>query len=884
MATRTWSSASSTDMNLATNYSGSGALLTTDDLVFNNTSVINATASGNLSVASLTVGDNYSGVMNISGRTITTTGSQLYQNTASSPTINASTILNIGGNYTLGKSWVGANPAINLTGACTITVLSTIAALGNIICSNSATFSGSFNVAPRSFKFAAGFTYTFIAGQSYTFSAPNAGDFSGTAGNLVTWVSSSTGTTYNVALGISTLSASYMSITDAINTGGGSIVVSDGTSIRGNNVSNITWPASIYYQDYGRADDTGTGFLMSTAKKTHQAALNLLSNAGDVLICRRATTEIPSATFTYPAFAIGTPSSPIKIMGMPRGTLAFTGTWVNNLNAIYNLNITAKPEQHIGRWVKNNTNTFDYLITDIIEQVAYSSRQNGGFAVGDTIVGATSTASWVVLQDTDLGSNTGLLVLWKWSTTLGRLLYSSGENLQKAGQTRGVASSTGALCFCIDRPYPGSSAAGTAGTIEADEDYTWSQTLTASAQQVATGAAGGNGADLLSTWTGDAHDLPIINWNGGNFGDTISRAQYEVRYLSYRGSSSTTTANIYNNGSATFKILGCYITANQAGKVALGVINTTLERSIIDCTTTGVTAALSAGGRLIIRNSAFHHLQFDLRLNSVQQGLFTNVNLGVEGEASGSELYLQTYMGHIIFKDVAIGAASTLISGHDSTIYNDVMTHIFFENFNKVLNAHKLYIYDSGTITKNDCTGGDVVARSGGAPSVAEFLLNTGTYAAQTQAPSGVSSVGYCYNFIEIKVWLSSSQLSNINFRFYVQSTTDAMTSSNFWLECEYIDSYTAQGYHKTIIRSTNSVSARANSSDWTQYLETGSFTPAAAGWVVIRIFDNLYSTNKKYVDPMYNGALRTPQWSLGSALPNPENVDRFPLLYPIQG
>lgn len=61
MATRTWSSVGSNDMNNAANYSGAGALLTTDDLVFNNTSVINATATANLDVASITVAANYSG-------------------------------------------------------------------------------------------------------------------------------------------------------------------------------------------------------------------------------------------------------------------------------------------------------------------------------------------------------------------------------------------------------------------------------------------------------------------------------------------------------------------------------------------------------------------------------------------------------------------------------------------------------------------------------------------------------------------------------------------------------------------------------------------------------------------------------------------------------
>jgi hypothetical protein len=70
-ATRTWTSAASTDMNLSANYDGSGALLTTDDLVFNNTSVVNAAATAPLSVNSVTIASNYTGTWSLSGQTLT---------------------------------------------------------------------------------------------------------------------------------------------------------------------------------------------------------------------------------------------------------------------------------------------------------------------------------------------------------------------------------------------------------------------------------------------------------------------------------------------------------------------------------------------------------------------------------------------------------------------------------------------------------------------------------------------------------------------------------------------------------------------------------------------------------------------------------------------
>jgi hypothetical protein len=83
MATRTWNSAGSTDMNDGANYDGSGALLSTDDLVFDATSLVNATATADLSVASITTTADYSGNWHTGGFTITTTGAMSFDHTGS---------------------------------------------------------------------------------------------------------------------------------------------------------------------------------------------------------------------------------------------------------------------------------------------------------------------------------------------------------------------------------------------------------------------------------------------------------------------------------------------------------------------------------------------------------------------------------------------------------------------------------------------------------------------------------------------------------------------------------------------------------------------------------------------------------------------------------
>jgi hypothetical protein len=870
MATRTWDRNLGTgnDMNNGANYlPNHSALLVGDDLVFDNTSVINATLSADLSVASITVASNYSGTINISGRTFTLSGNFSYAGAAF--TASGTTVLNVGGNFTWSAASTnyGANGTINFTGTPVLTMV-TGKTLGNCIFSNGATFTiaAAGSLALNRFKTTPNKTYTIAAGTTLITSTYTAGDWSGTAGNLVTFVSSVPGTGYTLTPSVN-ITASYMSITDATNNSATlTIDVSDGTSTRGMYTKDIKWPVDIFYQDPGRSDDTGDGLSMSTAKKTRQAVYNMLSNAGDQILIRRNTTETPTATLTYPTFANGTPSVPMKIIGFPRNSLSFTGTWVNNVNAIWGLSITADIEQHIGRWIKNNADGNNYLITDLIAEVNWDGKAAGGLVAGTTYTGQTSGYVWTCLYNIDNGDNTGKAIFWKWATASGRALFVDNDNLRVSTTTYAVVNGTPSLCFCIDRPYPGANATGVAGTIAKDEDYDWSQTLTS-----------GQGADLLSTWTADADDVPILNWNGGSYTDNITRVWYEFRNLLYENSASS-SSNLYNSAVMPIKILGCIFTSNVASKYTCNSTYAIINRCVIYGITNTIYGLYIGIGIGYIFNTAIHHVYNGLTIANNGKFILRNVNIGVEKESSNIEFQSGSFYPDIFCIDCAVGSSSVINGGHTSITSYGLCSYLYFQNFNKILNSHKVYIQDIGTIIKNDCSGGDVVARTGGAASVAEFLVNTGTYSAQTKAPTGLSSVGWCPAYIELKVWLNATDiLSTQNFKFYVQSVTDALTSADLWLECEYIDSSTAQGYHKTIVTSSESITARSTSSDWTQFISTGNITVAAAGWVYLRIFCNKYSANKRYVDPMYDGAQVPPLWSMGQPMVEMQTQD-FPL------
>lgn len=72
---RNWSaSAGQTDMNAAANYDGSGAILETDTVLFNGTSVVNATATADLSCARMVVDSAYTGAWSMATYKLTCAG------------------------------------------------------------------------------------------------------------------------------------------------------------------------------------------------------------------------------------------------------------------------------------------------------------------------------------------------------------------------------------------------------------------------------------------------------------------------------------------------------------------------------------------------------------------------------------------------------------------------------------------------------------------------------------------------------------------------------------------------------------------------------------------------------------------------------------------
>lgn len=120
-ATRTWNSSGSTDANNGSNYSPTGALLTTDDIVLSNTSIIDWIQTGNLSVNSIVMNTTYTGNFSMNGYSLTTVKQCYLNGTIGTWTMSGYYQMTGSGNFYLGNfgTFDGRNGTLDLTGGTT---------------------------------------------------------------------------------------------------------------------------------------------------------------------------------------------------------------------------------------------------------------------------------------------------------------------------------------------------------------------------------------------------------------------------------------------------------------------------------------------------------------------------------------------------------------------------------------------------------------------------------------------------------------------------------------------------------------------------------------------------------------------------------------------
>jgi len=196
-------------------------------------------------------------------------------------------------------------------------------------------------------------------------------------------------------------------------------------------------------------------------------------------------------------------------------------------------------------------------------------------------------------------------------------------------------------------------------------------------------------------------------------------------------------------------------------------------------------------------------------------------------------------------KDLKLGANVGELERGTAAIFSQGVS-MNIENYNRVLGAHKSW-NAMGEIVKLDVVAGsgDPYKRTGGADSILDLLYDQSDTAQNYVSPTKILTDPIFTHEFE-------ATTDSKSYRYYVQAI-GAVTATELWIEVEYVSVYDdTSGYSMTKVISDESVSARANEDDWSQYIEVTGIAPSVASKVRIRCFCSYYdATDKIYIDPL---------------------------------
>lgn len=386
----------------------------------------------------------------------------------------------------------------------------------------------------------------------------------------------------------------------------------------------------------------------------------------------------------------------------------------------------------------------------------------------------------------------------------------------------------------IDRPYIGSDSLNHAATISADEDYAKAQAISDSGWTI-----------KKTDWNADADDVPKIDFGATNY-KFYASSKYGVAFKNLEfsdGAASTTYyATLYVSSMSGY-FQGCLFKQTNNGKSIYGG-----DLEIDRCTFEGAGATSGntsnnaiypfMGG--VIKNSAIYGYR-SYALQCTASGFLQNVNIGVEAPNGTNDIYLSGC--YIVGYDVKLGGTNGYVAAASSRSFSKY-PGLMIENYQKVLGEHQSFYMNALDCYKTDVVegSGDPYKRSGGANSV--LTVDPGN-------TSGTIYDHYDYKVLDIVVYADTSSKS---YRFYVQTKDmSTLTYENLHVVCTYISDYvSATKYQTSIVQSDESVSARSDASDWSQYIEVTGIQPAIASNVHLQIFFQAAdSDGYVFIDPL---------------------------------
>jgi hypothetical protein len=348
-------------------------------------------------------------------------------------------------------------------------------------------------------------------------------------------------------------------------------------------------------------------------------------------------------------------------------------------------------------------------------------------------------------------------------------------------------------------------------TIKADEYYDEAQAL---------------GDVLISTWNADPDVVPGLNYiaaadfNGaGDYYWTFANIQFIGNAKSF-----------FNMQSLGWRVINCYIIQPNAYYIFSAISFSVLINCIIS-------------GADVTSNYIYTYEATFLRCSFINTGPFIHSGSTVildDCNRSGSinAFYQNSQDCEVILKNCSLPLSQLWYSVVATPTQ---VNGAWIEDAERVKGVNTKYINGAGWVSSNDGSGADVNLRSGGSDKVIDILFDINASRIGRKTEDGIKSNPQSTAMVfEHRIWQTSFTAKT--YRYYVQSVTDALTSSELWLEAE--DAY------GNVTKSDEAIAARSGAGDWTNYIEA-AVTQPVAGWITLRCFCTKYSaTLHKYIDP----------------------------------
>ena len=559
------------------------------------------------------------------------------------------------------------------------------------------------------------------------------------------------------------------------------------------------------FVDTGLTTGNDDGSTMDDAYKTIRQGFENSRSGGDFVWIRRRSYE--SFNSNVNPWDDGDWGDRIRYVGWPRAEEgAGTGTWTNGSTEVTNVSgLEMKTEQHVGRWVKQDSDGNYYLLTYIPNTtnttIAFVPGSPDTITDSDNLFVKRGISAGDAIRITDSTNNDGTATIA--SVVAGTITLDSTNSLTTESAGAEVIIQVTDR-FIIDRPYVGSSSGDF--TIKADEYYTEAQAIDDSSWTI-----------KKTDWNADDDDLPITDWSNGNH-LTINKHSMEVFNMEFKNSYDYASfIKLYQEIDNHFQNL-LLRTVNNAR--IIGGDNqsgyTTFENIIIDCHSRGLTTneGIRPYHPFTMKNSAIYGCKYGIYNFSNGIHKLENVNIGVEVENTSYDLYVTGKNDVIVCKDLCLG-------GNNGYVYQGAEEGMTFgievENYQKTLNNNKVW-YNGGTINQVEAGSGTPAPnqRSGGATYLIGITPNNNL----------VCSNGQGYIVFEHEYIVSTSQRT---WRYYIQNDScGTLTASDLWIEVEYVCCHDGtSNYLCETIASDESITERSDLDDWDQYIEVPNIIPA---------------------------------------------------------